>query len=201
MATLVAALVSCSATDESAAVDPTSLVEAAIAGDGARCTKSSECPGNVCYYEYCTSLRDAGLTWMEHELAAVLRPHAPTHFPLISVKALATVDEQDPFTMDRVAGFFGALGDARAIPLITPWLESPSERVRVRTQLALLRLGAGFEYAEALLDHSSRAVALDAIDAILSLPQGPERSRFMAVAAGTGDLAERVRNRAPSATK
>ncbi len=198
VAVIGAVLLSCGNGNEPAAVDPEALIDAAIVGEGTRCTKSSECPGNVCYYEYCTSLRDAGLPWMEHELAAALRPYTSAHWARIAEKALGTVDLQDPFTVDRVAGFLGALGDARAVPILRPWLESPSERVRVRTQLALLRLGAGIEFADALIAHSSRAVALDATDAVFALPESPERTRLLAVAARSEDLAERLRDRAPS---
>lgn len=198
VALIGAVLLGCGKSNDTAAVDTDALIDAAIVGEGTRCAKSSECPGNVCYYEYCTSLRDAGLTWMEHELAATLRPYAGEHWARIAEKALATVDLQDPFTVDRVAGFFGALGDSRAVPLLRPWLESPSERVRVRTQLALLRVGAGIEFADALLAHSSRAVALDATDAVFALPESPDRARLLAIAARSEDLAERLRDRAPA---
>ncbi len=180
---------------------PIERLERALLGPGDECRRGSDCDSGVCVDGFCTPLVDAGQTWMERATGAsvaALIEEDPAVRDLLLTELAVRFESEDPFTRGRFAGLLGAVGDPKAIPLLTDWAKSPVERVAVRSTLALGRLKdeAAFDRVLALLDHRSESVSLDALDAFVGYRDRFEADVLDVLTERLGDRRPRVRQRA-----
>lgn len=150
---------------------PTERLTRAIIGPGSGCEKPTECDSRVCHIGFCTSLADAGHAWMEVEVAGAVRAilaESPAVWPDLIAAITSVAAEEDPPARSRVAGFLGALSDARGEPYLRTLAADLSPSVSRRAKLALLRLctASALEGASALVFGTSLAGRLDALDAL-----------------------------------
>jgi hypothetical protein len=202
---LAAALLLCACSSEPEVAttekqDPIQTLKLIMLGPGSDCSRGADCPSGVCKLGFCATVIDASETWMEQVMAgrlkALLDANPDVKAGMLS-EFVPAVEQEDSFVRGRFAGVLGAMGDPDFLPVLRDWSASETERIRVRAQLARLRLADATMLKDAakLLEHRSAGVRLEATDALGEMAKTSEGAATLLVQQlERGD--DRVRHRA-----
>lgn len=142
-----------------------------------QCLQGADCDSTICSIGYCVTLPGATQVWMEATIAdrvGDLLNEQPDLISTLNIE-IDKLMKEDQYVQARVAGFLGALDRSEFKERLITLSQAPLQRVSTRAIVALGKMGqiAFFSNLLALTRHRSRALALSAIDALLSYARLP----------------------------
>ncbi|HIN84880.1 MAG TPA: hypothetical protein EYN06_00255 [Myxococcales bacterium] len=174
---LVASCNNAKTPEASTTVSPETRLSSMMSSTAEQCSKGSDCDSTICSIGYCVTLPGATQEWMEATLAARVGELLNAHPELISTLKIEIdkLVKEDQYVQARVAGFLGALARSEFKEILVTLSQDPLKRVSTRAIVALGRMGQidFFSKVLALTSHRSRALALSAIDSLLSYARLP----------------------------